>query len=733
MIDGIHILGIRHHGPGSARSVVAALEAIRPQVLLIEGPPDADGLITLAAHLEMRPPVSLLIYRPDEPKRAVFYPFAAFSPEWQAMRWALAHQVPVRFMDLPQRHQLAADREDRDEDRLRGDPLALMAEAAGFSDSEIWWEEQFEKRSAGPEIFKGVLELMTALREGHSMDAREAQREAWMRQTIREEQKKGHQSIGVVCGAWHGPALATMPTAKSDTEILKGLPKVAVAATWLPWTNRRLTFVNGYGAGIHSPGYYEHLWSLASHDELATRWMTRVAHLFRAEDLESSTASVIEATRLAETTAALRGCAVPGLAEFNEAARAVFCFGSSTPMALIHERLIVGDALGTVPEEAPQVPLQRDFQKETKRLRLPPEALDKALELDLRKPNDLERSRLLHRLRLLKVAWGKPTQARGKGTFKEGWKLRWEPELEVALIEAAPWGNTIEEASTRSTIQRAADSTTLPELTALVEVLLLAELPDAIDRVMQQLQNQAALTSDVGHLMDALPALATVMRYGNVRQTDATMVRHIVTGLVARICVGMPPACSSLNDEAAAEMLERLDATHSALSTLADETLSDPWSAALRQLAEDDTLHGLLSGRCTRALLEDGSFAPEAVAIRLSRHLSRASVPAQAAAWLQGFLSGSGLVLLHHPILWGLLDGWVGSLSSDHFTEVLPLLRRTFSSFAPAERREMGQLAQRGCSTTTPLSAPVADDIDEARANRLLPTFAALLGTTSPS
>ncbi len=370
MSNDIHLLGIRHHGPGSARSVVAALEAIQPQVLLVEGPPDADDVLALAAHAEMRPPVALLVYRPDEPKRAVFYPFAAFSPEWQAIRWALANQVPVRFMDLPQRHRFALEAEEKPdeanqegESRLRRDPFAMMAEAAGFSDGERWWEEQFEKRHSGPEIFQAVLELMTALREEQPTDSMDARREAWMRQTLREAQKQGHERIAAVCGAWHAPALATMPTAKSDAEVLRGLPKVNVAATWLPWTHRRLTFASGYGAGIHSPGYYEHLWTLPHLGELATLWMTRVGHLLRAEDLESSTASIIEATRLAETTAVLRGCAAPGLSEFNDAAQAVFCFGDHSPMALIRERLIVGDVLGAVPPKRPRCRCSAIFKR----------------------------------------------------------------------------------------------------------------------------------------------------------------------------------------------------------------------------------------------------------------------------------------------------------------------------------------------------------------------------------
>ena len=60
----IELYGIRHHGPGSARSLRAALAALEPDVVLIEGPPDPDGLVTLACDPQMRPPVALLAYVP---------------------------------------------------------------------------------------------------------------------------------------------------------------------------------------------------------------------------------------------------------------------------------------------------------------------------------------------------------------------------------------------------------------------------------------------------------------------------------------------------------------------------------------------------------------------------------------------------------------------------------------------------------------------------------------------
>ena len=92
MAQQISIFGVRHHGPGSARSLLRALKEVKPQCLLIEGPPDANDMIAFAASSEIVPPVAILVHEVDEPSNAVYYPFAEFSPEWQAITWALSEQ-----------------------------------------------------------------------------------------------------------------------------------------------------------------------------------------------------------------------------------------------------------------------------------------------------------------------------------------------------------------------------------------------------------------------------------------------------------------------------------------------------------------------------------------------------------------------------------------------------------------------------------------------------------------
>ncbi|UNM16328.1 hypothetical protein J4032_04285 [Streptomyces formicae] len=770
------VLGVRHHGPGSARAVLGVLEAVRPRAVLIEGPPEGDALLPLAADEAMVPPVALLAHAVDDPGRAAFWPMAGFSPEWVAIRWALAHDVPVRFIDLPAAHSLAADPTwgDGEEEgelhpdcsgdggaaALRVDPIAVLAGTAGYDDPERWWEDVVEHRGAAPAAtgdtdplapFAVLGEAMAALREtyGHGGDARDLVREAHMRIQLRTARKEFGDEVAVVCGAWHVPALTGRtgkPTVTADRALLKGLPKVRTETTWVPWTHRRLARLGappgrrsggGYGAGIDSPGWYAHLFDVL--DRPVERWMTKVAGLLRDEDRLVSSAHVIEAVRLAGTLAAMRGRPLAGLGETTDAVRAVMCDGSDVPLGLIRDRLIIGDVLGEVPDSAPAVPLQRDLARLQRTLRLKPELLERETELDLRKETDAARSRLLHRLRLLGVGWGTPAAGRGStGTFRETWRLRWEPELYVKVAEAGVWGTTVHAAATAKAESEAASATALADVTALAERCLLAELPDVLPVVMKALADRAALDADVGHLAQALPALARSLRYGDVRATDTAALGEVAAGLAERICVGLPPACTGLDTDGAAEMRGHLDGVHTAIGLLPEAAeLSGRWADVLRKLALRDTVPGVIRGRAARLLLDDGRLADDEAARLMSLALSPGTPPADAAAWIEGFVggaSGGGMLLVHDERLLGLVDAWLTSVPAEAFTDVLPLLRRTFSAYEPGVRRTLGELVRRGPAAAGgevvggEAGAPgFGAGLDEERAGAVLPVLRLIL------
>lgn len=702
------LLGVRHHGPGSARAVRAALDAATPRAVLIEGPPEGDALLPLAAEPAMRPPVALLAHAADDPGRAAFWPLAGFSPEWVALRWAQERDVPVRFIDLPAAHTLAAPRDPQasDPDAVRIDPLAVLAETAGYDDPERWWEDVVEHRGSGAvrdprATFEALGDAMGALREaygdgGHPTDR---VREAHMRQRMRAARKEYGDAYAVVCGAWHVPALRARTTAAADKALLTGLPKVKVETTWVPWTHRRLARADGYGAGITSPGWYAHLFE--SRDRPLERWLTRAAGLLRAEDRQVGPAHVIEAVRLAETLAVVRGRPVPGLAETLEAVRAVMCDGSDVPLALIEDRLVVGDVLGEVPDSAPVVPLQRDLTRHQRALRLKVEAQERDLELDLRKDTDTAKSLLLHRLRLLGIDWGTPTASRGStGTFRETWRLRWEPELSVRVAEAGIWGTTVVGAAMAKVEADAVAATELGEVTALAERCLSAGLSEALPAVLRALADRAALATDVARLAEALPALARSLRYGDVRGTDAKALGTVAAGLADRICVALPPACAAgLDADGAAELRGHVDGVHGAIALLEVDGLPERWAAVLRTLAGRDGVPGTIRGRATRLLLDDGRLPPEETARLMGLALSPAVAPADAAGWIEGFAgggAGGGTLLIHDDRLLGLIDAWLVSVPEGAFIDVLPLLRRTFGAYESGVKRTLGELVRRG-------------------------------------
>ncbi len=499
-------------------------------------------------------------------------------------------------------------------------------------------------RGASLAPFAALAEAMAALREayGDGDRPRDAVREAYMRIQLRTARKEFGDAVAVVCGAWHVPALAARTTLAADRALLKGLPKVKAELTWVPWTHRRLARHSGYGAGIDAPGWYGHLFDAP--DRPIERWMTKVAGLLRAEDRSVSTAHVIEAVRLAETLAALRGKPLAGLGETTDAVRAVMCEGSDVPLALVQDRLIVGESLGEVPDSAPAVPLQRDLTRTQRTLRLKPEAAERELGLDLRKDTDAARSRLLHRLRLLDVRWGEPVEGRsGTGTFRESWRLSWQPELSVRVAEAGMWGTTVLTAATAKAESLARGRRRSPKhhrpRRALSPGL---SLPDALPSVMRALADRAALDADVGHLADALPALARALRYGDVRSTDTAALAEVAAGLAERICVGLPPACTGLDADGAEALRRQVEAVHGAIGLLDSgparaEGLRDRWDAVLHKLAARDTVAGVIRGRAARLLLDEGRLAEDEAARLMGLALSPGTPPADAAAWIEGF------------------------------------------------------------------------------------------------
>ncbi len=718
--------GIRHHGPGSAESLLKALDALQPAAVLIEGPADATGLLPMLADPAMVPPVALLCYPEDNPAATTFWPFAEFSPEYQAARWAVRHGAALRLIDLPSSAHFEAvpgpEAESGDagaksepvgesEPHAR-DPIGALASAAGYEDGESWWTDVIEQNPEPGPIFAAVADAMAALRDGEpGLPLREARREAHMRIEVAAALKDFDGPIAVVCGAWHVPALQAKRARKDDQALLRGIGRRKSAMTWAPWTSPRLAFLHGYGAGVTAPGWNWHLWQMRGRRDAATIWLVKIAAVLRTKGYLVSTASLIEAERLARALAAIRERPNIGFEELRDAAIASLFNGEAVLWKLIEAELLLGNDVGEIPPDVPLAPLIEDLQRCQKTARLKPEALERELAVDLRSDSGLYRSTLLHRLAALDVPWGRLTDSgRSRGTFRERWILAWQPEYAVRLVENLVHGPTIEKAASGRLTQRIAQADGLTSLAKLVQGAITADLQEVAAIGLTALEKSAALSSDCHEILAAIPPLADIIRYGEARQSNTDRLSDLLERLADEAAIALPYAARDLDTQTAsalAGILRRADEAIRLVEPAA--AVLETWRDQLTKVLDDRRATALVAGCAAHLLYESGALEAGEAALLLGRRLSPGTPIADAAGFFEGFFSGAGRKLLYDQALRGAVDAWLGALDESTFVTHLPLLRRVFSDLDSMERRRLIEAVLGRTARLPATVVPVAD------------------------
>jgi hypothetical protein len=722
----VHYFPIRHHGPGSAAALVAALDQLNPATVLIEGPADASDLLEALASAQMQPPVALLAYPKGEPSKAAFWPFAEFSPEYQAALWALRRGVPVRFIDLP----ASAGREERPDgivqgpNDLRRDPLGRLAAAAGYLDAESWWCDLLEQNPSPGPVFAAVGEAMAELRADLETEEWEGKREAHMRLRIAEASRQTEGTVAVVCGAWHVPALQARVSVQADRLLLRGLPRTKYVMTWAPWSLNRLAFDTGYSAGVAAPGWNLHLWRTWGRAEANAIWLTRIARLLRSRGHMVPTASLIEAERLALMLATLRDRPRAGFEELREAAVACLFEGETLLWKTIEAELLLGRDVGQVPPGGQSAPLIADVQRAQRAARLKPEALDRQLAVDLRTESGRKRSALLHQLNALGVPWGvlEPTGS-SRGTFREQWRLRWESEFSVVLVERVVYGSDLVGAASAYLVERIGQATDLGELAQLTGQAVTAELPAASAAGLRALEERAALTSDVSQLLASISPLAQTARYGQARQVDVGSLAVLAERLAVEAALGLRYAARNMDDAAAAALVQALRQAQAGLQLLEVEADTERvWFEALEQVAQDGSAAGFAAGAAANLLhAAERLDSDEAVAL-LARRLSPGTPTTWAAQFVEGFFTSAAARLIFDVPLRQALDQWIRGLDEDDFLDYLPLLRRVFAELDQMERgRLMRAVFQQSGQDPLPGRVVLANEVWRSHWEHLAP------------
>ncbi|MFF9760411.1 MULTISPECIES: vWA domain-containing protein [Streptomyces] len=462
-----YLVGVRHHAPSLAAALPALLDDAEPQVLLVELPAEMQQWLPWLGHEETRAPVALAA-APGEGGDGgpAFYPFADFSPELAAVRWAARHGVPVVACDLP-----LADRAWTDGRRAAGTgsggpglATALRTRLTGRPGDDLW-DRLVETCAPGspPEALRRAA-LLTgwALREDAAASGGvpelDLRRERWMRARLAEATARGERAA-VVVGAFHAPALLRRDTGEEDTTATDDARRPVWNTSLIPYTYALLDERSGYPAGIRDPEWQDMVLRAAGDpaalEEALTRAAVRVCAELRSLGHPSGPADAREISRLASDLARLRGLPASGRGELVEAVQTVLAqgepYGRGRAVARAMERVLVGTRTGRPAPGAPRSGLVPAVEAELARLGLPgPETGGPGPARDLRLDplrSDLDRRRelLLRRLTVCGVPYGEAKEVVGAGgaeALTSRWEVRWTPATAAVLTAAGVRGVT---------------------------------------------------------------------------------------------------------------------------------------------------------------------------------------------------------------------------------------------------------------------------------------------------
>ncbi|GII02796.1 hypothetical protein Pta02_48040 [Planobispora takensis] len=695
-------IGVRHHSPACARLVADTVSALRPAYVLVEGPADMNhrlGELLLGHEL----PIAVYTgYRDAQRRHGSWAPLCDYSPEWTALTAGRAVGAELRFIDLPAWHPALAEVRNRyaDAEARYAEVVERLCRTFAVDNVDALWDHLFEIEPADglAERLAAYFDLVRGDAEPGAGDiAREAYMARWVRAAVADA---GGRPVVVVTGGFHRPALVRLAEQGERTwPELPEPPDDAVVGSYLvPYSFRRLDAFDGYQSGMPSPGYYQRLWE--SGPAQAARGLTEAVTVrLRARGRQVSTADLIAARATADGLALVRGHRHParvdvldGLASalVGEALDVPLPWATRGRLQAGNHPAIVemvaalsGDRTGRLHPSTPLPPLVHAVTEQLLR-----HGLDGSGEvrLDLGQEIDRERSRLLHRLRVLAIPGlvreSGPHLA-GPAVLVERWTLTDADDRLPALIEAGGYGVDPQEAAAAALAEKAAAADP-DQLAGLLFDAALCGVGELTGRVLEDLSRAVGAAADLGSLGRTLTVVLAMWRHGDLfRISRSTTLGTVIAAATRRalwLAEGVRGGAAPADPGRIDAMIAIRDAlTHAAtpleLDTRAALGVADR-IAACHEAPPD--LRGASFG-LGWSLRGTAVADPE-------RAVRGAFAPASAGDWLAGLFALAREEVLHAPGMLELLDELVGAMTGHDFLVALPALRQAFGYFPPRER-----------------------------------------------
>lgn len=620
-----------------------------------------------------------------------------------------------------------------------------LAAAYDEVDYESYWERNFEHNLQKDHYNEG-LNLQSATIRDLVIDQEQANvpedyaynlvREAFMRRSIEQAIADGFkvEDIVIIVGAYHVKGIDLSLPAMTDKE-LATIPKTSAHLTLMPYSYHRLSSRTGYGAGNKAPYYFELMWQSLQKKELDTlsaNYLSRVAQYLRKSGNNASSASVIEAIRLANALTYLKNGTLPVLADLHDAAITCFGGGELSVVAEALNMVDIGTAIGALPEGVSQTPVQEDMNQELKRLKLTnyKSAISQELSLDLRENFkvkskeaafiDLNRSTFLHRTRILNIQFGELISgSQDKATWSEKWNLKWTPEVEIQIVEANLKGETLEVAAAYELKEQLSTCENIALAADIIKKACECNLVKIFDNAIQILQALLIESVSFKDIAFASRSLSLLTQYGSIRQFNLDHLIPILQQLFLRASLLLEDACNC-DDKAAQEIIKAINIMELIAQEQYDIVDTENWQKEIAKVAWRDDLNSKLSGVAFSILLEHNLTTEDACANEVSRRLSP-GIPADiGAGWFEGMSSRNRYALLSRIALWKELDRYISQLDDDEFYRSVVFLRRAFGDFEPNQKNSIAELLGDIWGTGAEATAEfLQEELNEEETNKL--------------
>ncbi|MDE5584568.1 MAG: hypothetical protein K2J08_12805 [Ruminococcus sp.] len=733
---------VRHHSPVCSYHLIKTITEYKPDIILIEGPENANFLIPVIADEKSEMPTAVYYYYKDTKKLVseeaedykCYYPFLYSSPEYNAMKQARQLGIPAEFIDLPYCDILINTagkkglRKDVEKHSYADDSHLIsrkfeekICEATNTRNWDEFWEKYFEINGLFMTTEKFVMQMHTYCiiqRDGTTEEEMKADatiaRESHMAKRISEAMEK-YNKVLAVTGGFHSMGIYRLiKSGKIKSPRLRKIPEKLNGCYPMAYSYESADSLHGYASGMRFPFFYDSVMeelmksdtTEGIYNRLTLDLLVKTAKESNKKDIAVSIADVTSAKTLMDGLSALRGIRESGMHELADGVTSTFIKGEKTvssalPLDILN-KFATGKKVGKIGDKSHVPPLITDFEEQAEKHRLNiKDVMPNNVEVPLfTAQKGMELSRFMHRMAFLDTDFAYMTKGpdlhgnKGRSRVREEWRYSRNPNVDASLIDHTTDGFTIEEACTTVAVKRLVGERRCESASQiavdcfLMGITLKKSELDIIDDI---------LTKDgdffsVGKGMKYFETLHSLQQlYGFEDSSSLGYIKQCFGKLIIFL-----PSMANVATDRADELIIILKSMYGLTgNVLSDER--DLFMHTLLAMAETDEKEPSVFGAVEGLLYAmDSARREEAEKAMRGYLMGNTDIKKKGAEFLKGLFSTARDIILSDNSFLKMTDSLISEMEYNDFMEILPSMRLAFSYFTPSEiqdtAREVAEL-----------------------------------------